>query len=73
MPKQIHPKRQPHFTKDSKPYSKPKSLKEILLKDFKKVFIARKKIIILSGASILVAAKSKSYILETVESYFSNS
>jgi len=62
MPKQIYPKRQPYFTKDSKPYSKPKSLKEILLEDFKKVFIVRKKIVILSGASILVAAKSKSYI-----------
>jgi len=35
--------------------------------------MARKKIIILSGASISVAVKSKSYILETVESYFSNS
>jgi hypothetical protein len=73
MPKQILPKRQLYFTKDSKPYSKPKFVKEILLKDFKKVFIVKKKIIILSGTSILVAAKSKSYILETVESYFSNS
>ena len=70
MPKQIHPKRQLHFTKDSKPYSKPKSVKEISLEDFKKVFMARKKIIILSGAGISVAAKSKSSVLETVESYF---
>jgi len=62
MPKQIYPKRQPHFTKDSKPYSKLKSLKEISLKDFKKVFIVRKKIVILSSTSILVAAKSKSFI-----------
>jgi len=73
MPKQILFKRQLHFTKDSKPYSKPKSIKEISLKDFKKVFIVRKKIVILSGTSILVAAKSRSYILETIESYFSNS
>ena len=73
MPKQIRPKRQLYFSKDSKPYSKPKSIKEILLKDFKKVFIAKKKIIILNGAGILVAVKSKFYILETVESYFSNS
>jgi hypothetical protein len=72
MPKQILPKRQPHFTKDSKPYSNLKSIKEILLKDFKKVFMVRKKIIILSGAGILVAVKSKSCVLETVESYFSN-
>ena len=72
MPKQILPKRQLYFTKDSKPYSKPKSVKEILLKDFKEVFMAKKKIIILSGASILVAAKNKSYVLETVKSYFSN-
>ncbi|XTI86144.1 hypothetical protein V2W45_1329020 [Cenococcum geophilum] len=57
MPKQILPKRQLYFTKDSKPYFKPKSIKEILLKDFKKVFIVRKKIIILSGAGISVAAK----------------
>ena len=70
MPKQILPKRQPHFTKDSKPYSKPKSVKEISLKDFRKVFIAKKKIVILSGASISVAVKSKSCILETVESYY---
>ena len=73
MPKQILIKRQLYFTKDSKPYSNPKSVKKILLKDFKKVFIARKKIIILSGASILVAAKSKSSMLETLKSYFSNS
>ena len=73
MPKHILPKRQPHFTKDSKPYSKPKFVKEISLEDFKKVFMAKKKIVILSGASISVAAKSKSYVLETVESYFSNS
>ena len=72
MPKQIHPKRQLYFTKDSKPYFKLKSLKKILLKDFKKVFIVRKKIIILSSAGILVAVKSKSYILETVEIYFFN-
>jgi hypothetical protein len=70
MPKQILPKRQLHFTKDSKPYSKPKSIKEISLKDFRKVFMAKKKIIILSGAGILVATKSKSYMLETVESYY---
>jgi len=35
--------------------------------------MVRKKIVILSGASILVAAKSKSSILEILESYFSNS
>jgi len=73
MPKLILPKRQLYFIKDSKPYSKPKSVKEILLKDFKKVFMVKKKIIILSGASILVAVKSKSCVLETVESHFFNS
>ena len=73
MPKQILPKRQPHFTKDSKPYSNPKSVKEISLEDFKKVFMARKRIVILSGAGISVAAKSESCVLETVESYLSNS
>jgi len=35
--------------------------------------MVKKKIVILSGASILVAAKSKSCVLETVESHFSNS
>ena len=73
MPKQILTKRQLYFTKNSKPYSNLKSIKKILLKDFKKVFMVRKKIVILSGASILVAAKSKSSILEILESYFSNS
>jgi hypothetical protein len=34
------------------------------------VFIVKKKIIILSGTGILVAAKSKSYVLETVESHY---
>jgi hypothetical protein len=35
--------------------------------------MVKKKIIILSGASISVAIKSKSYMLETIESHFSNS
>ena len=73
MPKQILSKRQLYFTKDSKPYSKPKFVKEISLKNFKKVFIAKKKIIILSGTGILVVTKNKSYILKTVKSYFFNS
>jgi len=34
--------------------------------------MVKKKIIILSGAGILVAVKSKSYILEPIESYFFN-